>query len=85
MAGARLIAQGIERRRAIMRFIKDYMKRNGFAPSIDEIGQAVDLSSKTAVRHHIDILVEEGHLAVTPGKYRSLRVLDKPKKAPKKS
>lgn len=80
MAGAKLITQGIERRRAIMRFIKDYMKRNGFAPSIDEIATAVDLSSKTAVRHHIDILVEEGQLAVTPGKYRSLRVLDKPKK-----
>ncbi|HEU5043079.1 MAG TPA: hypothetical protein VFT75_02970 [Nocardioidaceae bacterium] len=77
MAGAKLIAQGIERRRAIMRFVKSYIKRNGYAPSVGEIAEAVDLSSKTAVRHHLAILVEEGELAVTPGRYRSLRVVSK--------
>lgn len=80
MAGAKLIAQGIERRRAIMRFIKDYLRKNGFAPSIEEIAEAVELSSKTAVRHHLEILVDEGAIQMTPGKYRSLRVMDKPKK-----
>lgn len=84
MAGAKLITQGIERRRAIMRFIKGYLKKNGFSPSIEEIAIAVDLSSKTAVRHHLEILVADGQLAMTPGKYRSIRIAEQ-RKPPKKS
>jgi repressor LexA len=76
MAGAAAIAQGIERRRSIMRFIKSYTRREGFAPSLDEIAAAVDLRSKNAVRHHLDLLAKQGVLAVTPGKYRSLRIVN---------
>lgn len=73
MAGALLIAQGIDRRRAILRFIRDYIRRHGFSPSVNEVAAGVKLRSHTAVRHHIDILIDEGYLAVTEGKYRSLR------------
>lgn len=74
MAGSVLIAQGIDRRRAILRFVKAFKKKQGFAPSIEEIAAGVALSSKSAARHHVDILIEERYLAITPGKYRSLRV-----------
>lgn len=74
MAGKVLIAQGVERRRAIMKFIKAYIKRNHFPPSIDEIAAGVD-GSKTAVRYHIGILIDEKFLSMTEGRYRSLRVI----------
>lgn len=77
MASSALIAQGIDRRRAIVRFVKAYVKKNGFAPSVEEIAEGVDLASKTAVRHHLDVLKDEGVITWTPGKYRSLRVLGK--------
>lgn len=75
MAGSALIAQGIDKRRAILKFIKAYVKKHRFPPSIDEIAVGVD-GSKTAVRYHIAILQDEKFLAMTPGQYRSLRVIN---------
>ncbi len=76
MAGSQLIAQGIDRRRAILRFVKTYVRRHGHSPSIEEIAVGVALASKSAARHHVDMLVQQKFLAITPGKYRSLRVIN---------
>lgn len=75
MAGSQLIAQGIDRRRAILRFIRSFASKNGYAPSIAEIAVGVDLSSATAVRHHLETLRTEGFVDWTEGRYRSLRVV----------
>jgi SOS-response transcriptional repressor LexA len=74
VAGSRLLAQGIDRRRAILRFVKAYAKKNGMAPSIAEIAAGVELSSKTAVRHHLEVLRSEKYVDWIDGKYRSLRI-----------
>jgi len=79
MAGAATIAQGKERRKKIMSYVKSYTRKHGFAPSIEEIAEGVGLESKTAVRHHLAILAEDGKVTMQPGKYRSLRVVDPPK------
>lgn len=76
MAGSALIAQGIDRRRAILRFIKDFVKKEGCAPSIAEIAAGVDLASNTAVRHHLQVLKEEGFVDWNPDRYRSLRIVN---------
>lgn len=73
MAGSQLLAQGIDRRRAIMKFVKAYIKRNGISPSLDEVTQGIG-ASKTTTRYHIGVLMDEGFLAQQEGKYRSLRV-----------
>lgn len=77
MAGSRLIAQGIDRRRAILRFVKDYQSRYRMAPSVVEIAQGLEDGplSKTAVRHHLQILIDEGIVSMRAGKYRSLQVI----------
>lgn len=74
MAGSALIAQGIDRRRAILRYVKKHQKDHGFAPSIEEIATAVQVT-KTAVRHHLDVLKAEGWVTWVEGKYRSLKLL----------
>lgn len=76
MAGAATIAQGIDRRRKIVAFVRAYIKKNGFAPSIEEIADGVKLASKTAVRHHLQKLEEDGVVTMQAGKYRSLRVVE---------
>lgn len=75
MAGAATIAQGITRRRQIVSFIRKYSTKHGFAPSIEEIADGVKLSSKTAVRHHLAKLQEDGVITMQPGKYRSLQIV----------
>ena len=74
MAGSRLMAQGIDRRRAILRFVRAYVKKHGFAPSIAEVAEGVGLASKTAVRYHLETLRREGWVSWVDGKYRSLQV-----------
>lgn len=75
MAGSALIAQGIDRRRAILRFIKDFVKKEGCSPSIAEIAAGVELSSNTAVRHHLQVLRDEGFVDWNPSRYRSLHII----------
>lgn len=75
MAGSALLARGIDQRRAILRFVKKYQKSNGVSPSVQEIADDLGLSSKTAVRHHLDTLKDEGWVDWSSGKHRSLRLL----------
>lgn len=65
-----------EQRCRIMGFIRSYIDRHGFAPSVREIGRAVGISSTKAVKYHLDILVRNGKLERSAGKARSLKVVD---------
>lgn len=80
MAGKDLLKQGLDRRQAIYEFCKSFIKENGYGPSIEEITNAVGLASKTGVRHHLNNLITQGVITMTPGKYRSLRIPDGRKK-----
>lgn len=71
---AQNIELGVERRKAILSFVRQYTKAYGYAPSHSEIGKAVGLASKSAVKRHVDILIANGKLVQTPGVYRSLRI-----------
>jgi SOS-response transcriptional repressor LexA len=72
---AELIEQGIHRRESILDYIRKYHQTNGFPPSMEEIAESQRIA-KSAVRHHLYRLQRDGHLQMTPGKYRSIRVLD---------
>lgn len=76
MAGAQLLAQGTQRRVAILRFIRAYRADNGFSPSLQEIADGADGGpiSRTAVRHHIHVLLDRGVLANRKGAYRTLTI-----------
>lgn len=74
MASRELMEQGDARRRQVLSFIRAYIKRNGFPPSIQEIADDLDLT-KTAAAHHLKRLEKDGKISVVVGKYRSLRVL----------
>lgn len=76
MAGTKLLEQGERRREQILMYCRMYQDMHGFGPSIAEIASGVQLASKTAVRHHLLALQEDGKIEMTPGKYRSLRVVD---------
>jgi repressor LexA len=75
MAGRALLKQGKDRRSAILKFTRAYIRKNGYGPSVAEIAEGVGLASKTAVRHHLATLQEEGKVEMTPGRYRSLRLV----------
>lgn len=74
MSSAKLIAQGINRRRSILRYIGNYIDKRGYAPSVEEIAECQGIN-KTAVRRHLQVMIEEGVLEHKPGHHRSLRIL----------
>lgn len=74
MAGAATLAQGRDRRRKIVKFLEGYIRKHGFAPSVEDISVGVGIG-KTAVRHHLAILQKDGHITMETGKYRSFQVV----------
>ena len=51
----------------ILDFVNQFIQKNGFAPSVREIGAAVGLRSTASVSYHLQQLQEKGQL-VSPGK-----------------
>lgn len=50
------------RQRAILTFIENYIADHDWAPSIREIGRAVDLNSTSSVAHQLVVLEARGYL-----------------------
>ena len=64
-----------KRERAILKFIEKEIEEKGFAPSVREIGRAVDLSSTATVQGYLKSLEERGFLKKETQKGRTLRLL----------
>lgn len=46
----------------ILNFIREFIRDNGYPPSIRDIGRAVGISSTSVVKYNLDILEREGHI-----------------------
>ena len=51
------------RRRKIVEVIDDSVRRNGYAPSMREIGEAVGLASTSSVSYQLSVLEQAGYLS----------------------
>lgn len=59
--------QGKAKRQEIYKFIVDYIKIHGYAPSVREIGVGVNLKSTSSVHSHLLKLSEEGLIETDAG------------------
>src|SRR5271169_2968511 len=50
------------RRRQIVEIIDNSVRRNGYAPTMREIGDAVGLASTSSVSYQLSVLEEQGYL-----------------------
>ena len=64
-----------ERQRKILRFMSGYMNREGYPPSIREIGDAAGISSTSVVNYNLNKLVQAGFLRRQQRVSRGLRLL----------
>ncbi|APF33777.1 MULTISPECIES: transcriptional repressor LexA [Microbacterium] len=60
---------------AILEVIQSAIARNGYPPSMREIGDAVGLKSLSSVTHQLNQLELSGYLRRDPGKTRAMEVL----------
>lgn len=76
MAGRDLIQQGVKRRKAILRFVRSYVKKKGRPPTLAEIGVKVGLASQNATRNHLLILESQGYITIEPVIGRGIQLVD---------
>ena len=61
---------------AVLEYIENFMRNNGYAPSYREIMTGLNLSSVSAVAEHINNLVAKGVIKKDSGEARSLEILN---------
>jgi repressor LexA len=63
------------RQRQVYDFISEFVQRNGYSPSFEEIGKGLDLSSLATVHKHISNLEKKGLLTRDYNRSRSIDLL----------
>ena len=64
-----------KREKAILKFIEGQVNKNGYPPSVREIGKAVGLSSTATVHAYLAKLQEKGYIKKENQKGRTLKLL----------
>ena len=59
----------------ILDCIVDYIDENGYAPSVRDICERVNLSSPSTVKRHLDNLCKKGYIKVDSMKARAIVVI----------
>jgi repressor LexA len=70
-----MTAQPRDRRYEILDFLKRFLAANGYAPTYDEICDAVGLSSRSHAAYYLGALEREGWIVRTPYAPRGLRLV----------
>src|SRR5438046_8700966 len=63
------------RQRQVYDYISDFVQRNGYSPSFEEIGEGMGLSSLATVHKHISNLEKKGLLTRDYNRSRSIDLL----------
>ncbi|SES48615.1 repressor LexA [Actinokineospora terrae] len=64
-----------QRQRQVLEVIRSWVQRNGYPPSVREIGEAVGLTSTSSVAYQLRALEEKGYLRRDPNRPRAIGVL----------
>lgn len=62
------------------KFIAEYMKDRGFAPSYQEIMEAMQIKSKAGVQGILNRLEERGFIRRLPSRARAIEIIRQPAK-----
>lgn len=60
----------------ILEYIKETILKNGYPPSVREIGDAVNLRSTSSVHLHLEALEKKGYIRRDPTKPRTIEIID---------
>jgi repressor LexA len=64
--------------RAILRFTLEYMRRNSYAPTLQEIGEAAGLGNSSSASYQVKALQRKGYLKLRRGRPRAIEVVRLP-------
>ena len=64
------------RQREVLDVIREFIGRQGYSPSLEEIGAELGLSSVATVHKHVTLLVEKGYVRRTWNQNRSIEMTE---------
>jgi repressor LexA len=64
------------RQREILDFVREFIRENGYSPSLEEIGRHFGLSSVATVHKHVQHLVQKGQLRKAWNRSRSVEPVE---------
>lgn len=64
------------RQKQILNFIKDYIDKYGYSPTLGEIAESIGVSSLATVHEHLQTLIHKGVIRKYDGAVRGLEVVD---------
>lgn len=59
----------------VLRALKDYIEKYGYAPSFREVGTMMGISSSATIFHHLVNLKKKGYIDYTNNKSRTIKIL----------
>jgi len=62
----------------VLAFIRARIERDGHAPTLEEIGEALDIGNVSAVLKHVRSLEAKGRLVIVPNQARGIRLVHEP-------
>ncbi len=65
-----------KRQRELLEFLKQFIHKNGYSPTLQEIADAMGLSSLATVHEHIGALIKKGIIKRYEGAVRGIELLD---------
>lgn len=66
-----------KRQKQILDFISQYIQKNGFSPTLQEIADALGVSSLATVHEHLTAMVKKGVIKRYEGAVRGIEIVDK--------
>lgn len=66
-----------KRQKQILDFISQYIQKNGYAPTLQQIADALEVSSLATVHEHLNAMVKKGVIKRFEGAVRGLEIIDK--------
>jgi repressor LexA len=64
------------RQKQVLEFIRNFIGREGFPPTVRDIAGTLKIVSLNAVRRHLLALEKKGYLRIEPGRSRGIQLLD---------
>lgn len=60
----------------VLSFLEEYLEQNGYAPTCDEIREAIGLCSRSHAFYYLDVLEKRGQVERKPRSPRGLRLTE---------
>ncbi len=65
-----------KRQKQILEYIQQFIQSHGYAPTLRQIAEAINVSSLATVHEHLETLQRKGLIKRRPGKNRSIELVD---------